>query len=279
MRARCIALTATVVAVFATQQPAGAQRPTSDDVEEMFPSSVASSQHFSMPYYKWASGTPVSVQVVTDGQQMPCVDMIALQLRRQVVLIRELIPELRNLRYPELTDWIPKTQIEAPLLLGLAMNREAGQAMADYGAALRPHAQHYGDAKHYGDSITGGSVFAQGFGTEHGRIVYAYWSLNSRGGLKGISDDTCRKSRWDVAGLISGLGGVKFRVINSRWGQRMGSAGARKDVSSTDGLWLDLMERLFLKALYACPGSPASEDCLKRTVKALVADPSVVPRE
>jgi hypothetical protein len=37
------------------------------------------------------------------------------------------------------------------------------------------------------------------------------------------------------------------------------------------------MDRLFLRALYACPGSPASDSCLKTTVKKLVADPSLNP--
>ena len=48
-------------------------------------------------------------------QEGACVDAAFSKLRRQIGMIREFVPELRNMEDPELIDWPSREPVGAPL--------------------------------------------------------------------------------------------------------------------------------------------------------------------
>lgn len=186
------------------------------------------------------------------------------KVRRQAGLIRDLVPQLRNMYDPEPIDWIPQIQYRSPVLLGLDMaNPAIVQTMSRYGRSSNPSATF----REFDNSsrILG---FAEGFGLEDRRIVTSYsWILTS-GGLSSYEDDVCRNSEWSSIRLMHLLGGQAFNALASSWGEKQSAAGQT------------FMNRLFLQALYACPGSPASRDCVRAGLQAMVkADSFSIPKE
>lgn len=246
---------------------ASAQRPTPDDIDEMFQSST-SSEDYRMTYYKWAPGTPIKVLVVTDRQRGMCVDIQLAEIYRQVGLIRELVPELRNMQDPEAIDWLPETKLKSVLVLGLeGKNKTIQQAMLRYGKANTPRAQFLQT-----DRSTHLVGNGDGFGIESGHIVYAYGWTTTSGGLAIYSEQICRGSSWDTLGLVTLLGETDFSTIKpQRW---LNGATSEKQK-----VWREFVMRLFLKALYACPGTPVGKECVKNKIKALAVDPSLAPAE
>ena len=250
----------TAVAALALASTVYAQRPTPVDIEQMF---RPPGRYIPAPFlYKWAEGVPIDFLVVTGNQRGPCVDIKMEALRREVQLMREQVPVLRNIKAPKSTRWVPRIRIEAPLLLGLDMNDSSiRQAMEEYAKFNSPGAQvqQFNRSGHL-------MAFGDGVALENNRLVLTYrWTL-SPGGLSSYSDDTCRQSDWDTEGLKRLLAPGDFLVNASRWGQDRADQG-----------WRRLLNRLFIKALYTCPGSPAAIDCVQANVKALVADPSIMP--
>jgi hypothetical protein len=200
--------------------------------------------------------------IVTGGQEGACVDVTFSKLRRQIGMIREFVPELRNMEDPELVDWPPREAVDAPLLIGLESKSPAiEQAISTFAqiADLRakPH--------HFVRNTRMVRSFGEGFGVREARITYAYAWTEDANGISAYSEDTCRDSAWHTTSLRILLGAGRFLIHHADW------SGDR----SVE--WREFMDRLFLRALYACPGSPASDDCLRTTVKALVADPTLNP--
>lgn len=265
MRSRItLLLVAGLVAGAFTIIPANAQGPTPADLDRML-SSVPPEQMKLMPYYKWGNGAPIEVLVVTGKQRGVCVDLAMERLTREVELIRDVVPELRGMRAPRPIDWIPETKLQAPLLIGLEMpHPRIEEAMKWYANFNKPRARLWDE-----DRSTNILSDGDGFSVESQLIVQAYHWAQSSKGLR-YSEETCRRSIWEIGVLNGALGGKWFRVINSRWIQDM------PDTPQRDGWW-NLMDRLFLKALYACPSSPAALECIKPALNRLVNDPALVP--
>jgi hypothetical protein len=216
----------------------------------------------SFPSYKWASGAPVQPLIVTGGQEGPCVDVTFSKLRRQIGMIREFVPALRNMEDPELIDWPPREPVDAPLLIGLESKSPAvEQAISTYAQIADLHAEPH----HLGRSTRMMPSFGEGFGVHDARITYAYAWTEDAIGASAYSEEACRDSVWHTTSLRVLLGAGRFRTLPADW------------LHGKSVEWWEFMDRLFLRALYACPGSPASDDCLRTTVKKLVADPSLNP--
>jgi hypothetical protein len=246
-------------ASLAVAAPAFAQKPSGADVDKMLPSPPDSR---AFPSYKWASGAPIKPLIVTGGQEGACVDVTFSKLRRQIGMIREFVPELRNMEDPELIDWPAREPVEAPLLIGLESETPAiEQAISTFAqtADLRAEPHHFGKSTRIVPS------FGEGFGVRKARITYAYAWTEDAIGVSAYSEETCRDSVWHTTSLRILLGAGRFLIHNADWSRDRSVA------------WREFMDLLFLRALYACPGSPASDDCLKTTVKTLVADPTLNP--
>ncbi|MCW5735390.1 MAG: hypothetical protein KIS73_14755 [Enhydrobacter sp.] len=257
--ARYVALLVAVVASLATA-PAGAQKPSIADIDQL-PSASPDGPAF--PSYKWARGAPIKPLIVTGGQEGDCVDVTFSKLRGQIRAIREFVPELRNLEDPELIDWPPREAVDAPLLIGLESRTPAiEQAISTYAqiADLRAEPHHLGRSTQVVRS------FGEGYGVNDARITYAYAWTEDGIGADAYSEEACRESVWHTTSLRVLLGAGSFlTLLTDR--PRHQSVDRRQ-----------LMDRLFLRALYACPGSPASDTCLKTTVESLMADPSYDPK-
>lgn len=243
---------------------ASAQMPTPNDIDRML-SSMPPEDMKLMPYYKWADGAPIDVLIVTGKQRSQCVDIAMEQIKHEVSLIRESVPQLRNIRTPRTVNWIPEEKLRAPLLIGLGMPHPTIQeAMKWYARFNAPRARIWDEDRYFNFLSVG-----NGFSVEKERIVQAYyWTMDPNGFQ--YSEKTCRESGWTTGQLYSLLGSPHFVPGNSRWLQDM------KDNEQRER-WSNLANRLFLKALYACPSSPATLACTKPMFARLVADPGLVP--
>jgi len=253
-----MAVPVAIVAALAVAAPAFAQKPTGADIDRMLPSSDG----HAFPSYKWASGAPIKPLIVTGAHEGACVDIAFSQLNRQIGLIRDFVPELRNMEDAELIDWPPREPVDAPLLIGLESETPAiEQAISTYAqiADLRAEPHHLGKSTRMVRS------FGEGYGVRNARITYAYAWAEDAIGTSAYSEKICRDSLWHTTSLRVLLGAGRFLAPQADWSHDKSPA------------WREFMDRLFLRALYACPGSPASDDCLKTTVKALAADPSLNP--
>src|SRR6202043_470071 len=97
-----------------------------------------------------------------------------------------------------------------------------------------------------------------GFAITQGYIVFAYqWSVSLRG-LSIHSVDECQSIDW--AGSFYGLlGAENFVPFYARgWLNEAKPAEKRK--------WHGLARRLFLTALYNCPGPPVSRECIESSL-------------
>lgn len=259
-RARYIAGLIAVVTGLGVAAPAFAQKPSAADIDEMLP---LPPNGYPFPSYKWASGAPIKPLIVTGGQTGACVDITFSKLRRQIGMIRDFVPALRNIDDPELIDWPPREPIDAPLLIGLATKTPAiEQAISTYAqiADLRAEPHHLGKSTRILPS------YGEGYGVRDARITYAYAWTEDGTGVSAYPEKICRDSHWHTTALRVLLGAGRFLTLDADWPHDKSLA------------WWEFMDRLFLRALYACPGSPASDDCLKATVKKLVADPSLEPK-
>lgn len=246
-------------ASLAVAAPASAQKPSAADIDEMLPAPPDSR---AFPSYKWANGAPIRPLIVTGGQEGGCVDAAFSKLRRQIGMIRAFVPALRNMDDPELVDWPPREPVDAPLLIGLASKTPAiEQAISTYAQSADLRAEPY----HLGTSARIERSFGEGYGVRRARIAYAYAWTEDATGAAASPARACRDSLWHTTSLRVLLGAGRFLTVHAGWSHDKGLA------------WWEFMDRLFLRALYACPGSPASDDCLKATVKTLVADPSLNP--
>jgi len=258
-RARHMAGLVAAAASLAVAVPASAQKPSAADIDEMLP---APSDGHAFPSYKWASGAPIKPLVVTGGQEGACVDAAFSTLRRQIGTIREFVPALRNMEDPELVDWPPPEPVGAPLLIGLASKTPAiEQAISTYAQSADLRAE----PCHLGKSPRRLPSFGEGYGVRDAHIAYAYAWTEQAAVVSAFSRETCRPPVWHTTSLRYLLGAGRFLTLHADWSHDKSVA------------WWEFMDRLFLRALYACPGSPASDDCLKSTVKKLVADPSLNP--
>lgn len=254
-RARYIVELIAVAASLALAAPALAQKPSSADIDRILPASPGAP---AFPSYKWASGAPIQPLIVTGGQEGACIDVTFAKLHRQVGMIREFVPELRNMEDPELIDWPPREPVNAPLLIGLESKSPAvEQAISTFAqiADLRAEPHHLGRSTRMMPS------FGKGFGIHDSHITDAYAWTEDAIGTSAYSEESCRDAVRHTTSLRVLLGAGRFRTLPADWPHG-------KSVE-----WWEFMDRLFLKALYACPGSPASDDCLKTTAKKLVADP------
>ena len=258
-RPRHLAGLVAVVAGLAVAGPAFAQKPSAADIDEMLP---APPDGHAFPSYKWASDAPIKPLIVTGGQEGACVDAAFSKLRRQIGMIREFVPELRNMEDPELIDWPSREPVGAPLLIGLESRTPAiEQAISTYAQSADLRAEPY----HLGKSPRMVRSFGEGYGVRKARITYAYAWTEDATDAYATSEKTCRDSLWHTTSLRVLLGAGRFLTLHADWSHDKSPA------------WWEFMDRLFLRALYACPGSPASDDCLKTRVKKLVADPSLKP--
>jgi len=259
-RSRHIAHLVAVAASLAVTAPAFAQKPSISVVGKML---SASREDRAFPSYKWASGAPIKPLVVTGGQEGDCVDATFSKLRGQIRAIREFVPALRNMEDPELIDWPPREAVDAPLLIGLESTTPAiEQAISTYAQMSDLRAEPH----HFGRSTPVVPSFGEGFGVHGARIAYAYAWTEDGIGADAYSEEACRGSSWHTTSLLALLGAGRFQTL-------LTDRPEHKSVAR----W-ELMDRLFLRALYACPGSPASDTCLTSTVKKLVADPSLNPK-
>ena len=110
-----------------------------------------------------------------------------------------------------------------------------------------------------------GRSFGEGYGVRKARITYAYAWTEDATGVSAYPEKACRDPLSHTTSLRVLLGAGRFLTLHADWSHDKSLA------------WWEFMDRLFLRALYSCPGSPASDDCLKTTVKNLVADPSLNP--
>jgi hypothetical protein len=258
-QARHVADLVAVVASLAVTGPAFAQKPSAADIDRMLP---APSGEHAFPSYKWASGAPIKPLIVSGGQEGACIDITLSKLQRQVGMIREFVPELRNMQDPELIDWPPQEPVEAPLLIGLESKSPAvEQAISTYAQIADLRAEPH----HLGRSTRMVTSFGEGYGIHDAHITYAYAWTEDAIGAAAYSEEACRDSVWHTTSLRALLGAGRFLTLRANWHHGRSVA------------WWEFMDRLFLRALYACPGSPASDSCLKTTVKKLVADPSLNP--
>lgn len=252
------AATGLITALTLNLQAAGQQPPPSE-IDRLLP--PPSSE---LSYYKWVNGAPIRLLVVTGKQSGSCVDTTVARIRREASRIRALVPQLRNLLDPEPIEWVPQTRIASPLLIGLEMENEAiEQAMPQFAKYNSPRAQLHGRER-----SGRATAFGEGFGTESGRIVLSYSWITSAGGLAKLPEKVCQSSTWYDDVLTGQLGRQNFRPVSSIWVQTL-PVGQREHVKAAIG-------RLYLKALYACPGSPADRDCVRRELSAFVSDPTLM---
>jgi len=257
-RARHIVHLVAVAVSLAVAAPAFAQKPSVADIDRMLPSQP---DDHAFPSYKWMSGAPIQPLIVTGGQEGACVDAAFSRLSRQIDRIRDFVPSLRNMEDPELIDWPPPEPVDAPLLIGLASKSSAiEQAISTYGqiADLRAESHHLGRRTGMMPS------FGEGYGIRDARITYAYAWMEDATGVS-ASEASCGDSVRHTTSLRALLGAGRFRVFR---------ASSPQDKSAA---WQEFMDRLFVRALYACPGSPVSDDCLKIALGKLIADPSLEP--
>jgi hypothetical protein len=248
-----------VAASLAGAAPAFAQKPSAADIDEMLP---APPDGHAFPSYKWASGAPIKPLIVTGGQDGACVDLTVSKLRRQIGMIRDFVPELRNMADPERIDWPPREPVAAPLLIGLESKTPAiEQAISTYAQIADLHAESH----HLGKRTRTVRSFGEGYGVHNEHITYAYAWTEKATGVSPYSEKACRDSVWHTTSLRALLGAGRFLTLHADWSHDKSLA------------WWEFMDRLFLRALYACPGSPASDDCLKTTVKKLVVDRALNP--
>jgi hypothetical protein len=239
--------------------PALAQKPSAIDIDKMLPTLP---HDRALPSYKWESGALIKPLIVTGGQEGACVDVTFAKLERQIGMIRAFVPELRNMEDPELIDWPPPEPVDAPLLIGLESKTPAiEQAVSTYAQIADLHAQPH----HLGKSSRTMPSFGEGYGVRDAHITYAYAWTEDRIGAAAYSEKACRDSIRHTTSLRVLLGAGRFLTLQDDWPQGKSVA------------WWEFMDRLFLRALYACPRSPASDGCLRTTVKKLLADPLLNP--
>lgn len=259
-RARRFVPLIAALAGLAVTVPAVAQKPSAADIDRMLPEPT---DGHAFPSYKWASGTPIQPLIVTGGREGVCVDAVFSRLSRQIGLIREFVPALRNIEDPELIDWPPPEPVDAPLLIGFESKTSAiEQAISTYAQIADLRAEPY----HLGRRARTAPSFGEGYGVHDARISYAYaWMEDATGASS--PEKPCRASTWHTTALRALLGAGRFPTL---------PAGPFHDGNPA---WREFMDRIFVRALYACPGSPASDDCLKVAVKKLIADPSLKPED
>jgi hypothetical protein len=252
------------------------QRPTEQQIRQMFPSRhnliPDPPEGYKLPFYRWREGTPIDVFIVTDEQRGPCADAIKNVVQRQIGSIRQEVPALRNIRDPKMTDWIPEEMPRAAILIGLDTdNPRIGPAMAKYTSEIKGKAKVTivdssiaGDRGYRGsnDSPDAEPIYAtyhqDGLAIEQDHIVHAYaWSVHLRG-LRIYSQAECRDFYWDDD-LNRILGGEHF-VPGYATGWLTNVAPPEKQK------WHSMAHRLFLKALYSCPGSPVQQECVEASL-------------
>ena len=248
-----------VAASLAVTTPALAQKPSIADIDKML---STPSDDRAFPSYKWASGAPIKPFIVTGGQEGDCVHATFSKLHGQIRAIREFVPELRNMEDPELIDWPPREAVDAPLLIGLESKTAAiEQAISTYAQMTDLRAEPH----HLGKSSPVVPSFGEGYGLNGARITYAYAWTEDGIGADAYSEEACRASVWHTTSLRILLGAARLPSLHADRPQHRSVAR-----------W-EFMDRLFLRALYACPGSPPSDICLKTMIKKLVANPSLDP--
>jgi len=250
---------AAIVASLAVAVPAFAQKPSGADIDRMLPSPP---DNHAFPSYKWEDGASIKPLIVTGGQEGVCIDVAFSRLSRQIGMIRDFVPELRNMEDPELVDWPPREPVDTPLLIGLESKSAAiEQAISTYAQIADLRAEPY----HLGKSTPTVPSFGEGYGVHDAHITYAYAWTEEATDASISSAKACRDSVRHTTSLRALLGAGRFLTFHADWPHDRSAA------------WWEFMDRLFLRALYSCPGSPATDDCLKTTVKKLVADPSLNP--
>jgi hypothetical protein len=258
-------------------------RPSLADVEDMLPRQPPG---YKMPYYRWSDGAPISVTIITDGQRGPCIDAALPGVQGQIDLIRRDVPPLAKIRDARLADWVPAEKQEAPLLIALPMeNRRIETALAQYG-----HLKDSGATVVEVNKSLGMSVGLRGpndppdaqpvysidsedaFRIERGRIAYAQSYTVHLRGLSLYRVERCSETaRWGY-GLYSLLGVESFFPEWARnWLRGAPEAELRR--------WYGHAYRMFLIALHSCPGTPATRECLVRSLYDLLNDPGRGPRD
>jgi len=259
-------LAMTIAMTFTGATPADAQRPTVAQSDQMLPP-----QSGPAAYHKWAHGAPIKIFVVTAKQSASCVQIALDQIRDEAAQIRTLIPQLQNIRDPELIDWIPHTRIDAPLLIGLQMvPGQIVEAMQWFGKFNKPRAKFEHVEKNFTTS------FGREWGLERNEIVMSYsWTIGP-GGLAQYSDHICRDSNGYRLSLLDLLGGQGFGAHRSDW---MSNASQKGVPFGRLQFLATLMHRLFLMALYDCPDSPSDRECVRRRLNALIANATNFPEQ
>ena len=106
-------------------------------------------------------------------------------------MIREFVPELRNMEDPELIDWPSRETVDAPLLIGLESKTPAiEQAISTSAQSADLHAEPY----HFGKSPRMGRTFGEGYGVRKARITYAYAWTEDATGVSATSEKACHGS-------------------------------------------------------------------------------------
>ncbi|MFZ5782561.1 MAG: hypothetical protein ACOY4R_20370 [Pseudomonadota bacterium] len=202
--------------------------------------------------HKWSDGAPVQVVIVTLGQTGPCVDMTVAKIRQELAVVREMVPALRNVRDPVVLDRLPVQPIDMPLLISLdSVDDTIGPAMQRFARQTYPNAREFVRRNRWGE----------GFMLDRGLLVITYSWILSDGNLADAPLDICRSLTWYEGTLLQLLGAQGFLAVNSPWMPKHPYSVVKQLV-----LYL---KRLYLKALYFCPASPADRDCVRRKLLAL----------
>jgi hypothetical protein len=219
------------------------------------------------PFYKWNDGAPIRVFLLQDDPRYTCTDITKVKLDAQIRRIRNTVPALRNLQGVELIKRLPQSKLDAPLVIGLeTTNRKIPEAFQTLADQYTSRGQQHG-LSHVTRFIT----YAHGYGLEKGKIRQAYsWTVSNEGSP--IYDEkTCMEADWNLRDLQLLLGPGGYFGRTSRWLTNLPTAERSKAAAS-----LDL---LYLKSLYACPGSPATVDCIKKQMQENVGSVVVPPTE
>jgi hypothetical protein len=259
--------------------PAVAQQPSAQQIDKMLSERTSliaePDRDYRLPYYRWNDGASISVFIVTDGQTGPCVDIARNAIQRQIDLIRRDVAALQNIRDVVVTDRVPTAKDDSAILIGLPTGSANIKAtLAKFALENRPKAKFVDIGGSYGTShgIIGENdppdaepiyefEIQDSLGLEHDYIVHAYhWSVRLRG-LRIYSERQCHNIEWETD-LFRLLGSENFVPLYAHdWLADMEPSKKRK--------WYDLARRLFLKALYGCPASPASRECITSSMAEL----------
>jgi hypothetical protein len=255
---------------------AQAQSPTAEQTEQMLHEKwrrvPERSADYRLPYYRWPDGAPISIFIVTSGQTGPCVEAAKSSIQREINSIRNDIKALHNIHDVVVVAEVPRDRNDSVILIGLPTdNSSIESAMATYTYSNRPKAEFVDIDMSYvrGAGYRGSNdprdaepIFEFDnqltLAVQDKEIVQAYrWSVHLRG-IGIYSAQECEAIDWS-AYAFQLVGGQNFVPMFARdW--LSGMDQLRREESK------NLARKLFLHALYSCPGPISTRECIRSSL-------------